>query len=249
MTRVFFCGVLVAMVTCGTAAVRAGEIGTGIDLTTFGAERTDASAVWDDIPLRQVAQQFGDAPKRLYASAMLGPSFANEWSPEKANLASADTLLAAGGALGMAFERASGRLRLEVEGMGRSSYDGEFFAYPGDSTMITRNWSVMGNLWRDFMITERFGIYAGAGIGGGGYVLSERDDTDVYNYGSGSAFAWQGGGGLLWEITERLTFDVGYRYFRIGATDRISADFASEFGASELMFTLRLYEPFSGWRG
>jgi hypothetical protein len=39
---------------------------------------------------------------------------------------------------------------------------------------------------------------------------------------------------------------VGYRYFAI---DTIQQPFVpSGFGASELMFTLRLYEPFRAWR-
>ena len=59
--------------------------------------------------------------------------------------------------------------------------------------------------------------------------------------------AWQVGGGLLWEITERLTFDVGYRYFQIDTIDQMAAVEPNQFNASELMFTLRLYEPFRRW--
>lgn len=246
MTRMILCGALAALVACNAAATRAEEIGTEIDLSTFGEAGSEAVSVWDDTPLQDVSRRGGGAPRRFYASAILGPSFANVWSPSEANLGSADTVLAAGGALGVAFERARGRLRLEVEGIGRDTYDGEFFSYPNDSTILTSNWSVLGNLWRDYMFTDRFGIYAGGGIGGGGYVLSEIEGGVVENYGAGGAFAWQGGGGLLWEVTERLTFDVGYRYFRIDAIERAAA-VASEFGANELMFTLRLYEPFRGW--
>lgn len=28
------------------------------------------------------------------------------------------------------------------------------------------------------------------------------------------AFAWQAGGGLIYEVTDRLTLNVGYRYFQ-----------------------------------
>jgi len=65
-----------------------------------------------------------------------------------------------------------------------------------------------------------------------------------------SAFAWQFGGGLIYEITERLTFDVGYRYFQIDKTNLTPSEspIQTQFSASELMFTLRFYEPFRGWR-
>ena len=60
-------------------------------------------------------------------------------------------------------------------------------------------------------------------------------------------FAWQFGGGLLWEILNRLTFDVGYRYFHIDTITQPGAE-PNQFSASELMFRLRLYEPFRSWR-
>jgi opacity protein-like surface antigen len=60
-------------------------------------------------------------------------------------------------------------------------------------------------------------------------------------------FAWQFGGGLLWEIFNRLTFDVGDRYFQIDTITQPGAE-PNQFSASELMFTRRLYEPFRSWR-
>ncbi len=39
----------------------------------------------------------------------------------------------------------------------------------------TENWSVLANVWRDFMITERIGCYGGGGIGGGGLTLEIGD--------------------------------------------------------------------------
>ena len=54
----------------------------------------------------------------------------------------------------------------------------------------------------------------------------------------------------LWRdvmLTERLTFDVGYRYFHID-TIRQANVAANQFAASELMFGLRFYEPFRNWR-
>jgi opacity protein-like surface antigen len=179
---------------------------------------------------------------------MIGPSFAGVTSPSDSTLASSDTLFNAGGAIGVAFDRHRGRLRIETEGMGRSTYDAPFLAAPSpdDSTILTNNWSVMENVWRDLMLTDRFGIYGGGGIGAGGYILGEQIAGDTIYFDPAANFAWQFGGGLLWEVTDRLTFDVGYRYFHINTITQADAE-PNQFAASELMFSLRLYEPFRNW--
>jgi opacity protein-like surface antigen len=237
-----------AAVICGMAAVRADHVGSEVDLTTFGEMPSKPASVWDDIPLEDVARRFGAAPRRFYLSGMIGPSFANLTSPAEASLASDDTLFAAGGAIGVAFERSNGRLRLETEAMGRSTYDAPFNVAPSpsDTTILTNNWSVMQNLWRDFMLTDRFGIYGGGGIGAGGYILGEQFEGEKLYADPGASFAWQFGGGLLWEVTSRLTFDVGYRYFHINTITQPDT-LPNQFSASELMFTLRFYEPFRNW--
>lgn len=240
----------VVAVACAAVLARAGEIAPAIDLTTFGAATREIPGVWDGIPLEEIGQRIGAAPRRWYVSAMLGPSFASLDSPVDATFTSDETLLAAGGALGVAFERPNGRLRIETEGMGRTTYDAPFTSplRPDDFSILTNNWSVMENLWRDLSITDRFGIYGGGGIGAGGYILGERLFGDLgYTVPAGN-FAWQAGGGFLWEITDRLTFDVGYRYFRINTIQQAQDVVPNLFQASELMFTLRLYEPLRGWR-
>lgn len=69
-----------------------------------------------------------------------------------------------------------------------------------------------------------------------------------------AAFAWQAGGGVIYEITERLTFDISYRYFQIDSITYPEpgggpfGGVSSAFDASELMFGLRLYEPLRRWR-
>lgn len=249
MVRSIVGAALTAVMAFGMAAAHGNELGSEIDLTAFGEPSPDAASVWDGVPLQEVSQRVTAAPRRFYASAMMGPSFAKSWVPGDPTLDSNDTLLAAGGALGISLERARGRLRLEVEGTGRSTFDAPMAGYPVDDTILTSNWSAMSNVWRDLMISKRFGIYGGGGLGAGGYVLKDRyDGTEIYNYGADSAFAWQFGGGLLWQITDRLTFDTGYRYFQIDVTNRPRA-VPTVFGSSELMFTLRLYEPFRNWRG
>ena len=249
MVRSFMCLAVAAVALGFSATSRADALGTEVDLTTFGREPAPPASVWDDLPLEDVARRFATAPRRVYISGMIGPSFAQVNSPAESALLSEDTLFNAGGAIGIAFERQNGRLRVETEGMGRNTYDAEFLATPtpGDTTILTNNWSVMENVWRDFMLTDRFGVYGGGGIGAGGYILGEQFQGETLYADPAASFAWQFGGGLLWEISNRLTFDVGYRYFHIDTIQQANAE-PNQFSASELMFTLRLYEPFRGWR-
>lgn len=249
MVRSVLLAAIAAVAASAGMTVQAEELGREIDLTTFGQMAEQPAGVWDDLPLEDVARRFGTAPRRIYLSGMIGPSFANVTSPTDATLASDETLFAAGGALGAAFDRRNGQLRLEVEGMGRSTYDAPFNANPTptSTTVLTNNWSVMTNAWRDFMLTDRFGIYGGGGIGAGGYILGDQFEGETLYADPGANFAWQFGGGLLWEVTNRLTFDVGYRYFHINTITQPGTE-PNQFSASELMFTLRLYEPFRNWR-
>jgi opacity protein-like surface antigen len=242
--------IAVVMTLSWCIAPQAEELGTEIDLTTFGQEKSAISSAWDDDVLESVSERSGQASRRIYLSGMIGPSFASVTSPAESSLLSDDTLFNAGGAVGIAFERRRGWLRLELEGMGRDTYFAPFNDAPtaANYTILTNNWSVMQNVWRDVMLTDRFGIYGGGGIGAGGYILGEQLDDEIRYLPPGSSFAWQFGGGLLWEVTNRLTFDVGYRYFQIDTIQQASDVWPNRFAASELMFTLRLYEPFRGWR-
>lgn len=241
--------VLLMVVVTVASLTHAEELGSAIDLTAFEATNPAPSAV-DDTVLDNVAWHSGRASRRIYLSGMIGPSFASVNSPVEPSLLSDDTLFNAGGAVGIAFERRRGWLRLEVEGMGRDTYFTPFNDAPTDPnyTILTNNWSVMQNVWRDVMLTDRFGIYGGGGIGAGGYILGEQFNDEIRYVEPGSSFAWQFGGGLLWDITDRLTFDVGYRYFSIDAIQQPTFVYPNQFSASELMFTLRLYEPFRNWR-
>jgi opacity protein-like surface antigen len=240
--------VAAAIAWCGVS--HAEELGTPIDLTSFGESLPAEPSTWDDSALEDVAWRSGRAQRRIYLSGMIGPSFANVTSPADSTLTSEDTLFNAGGAIGIAFERRRGWLRLELEGMGRDTYFAPFNNTPTEPnyTKLTNNWSVMQNVWRDVTLTERFGIYGGGGIGAGGYILGEQFNDEIRYVSPGSSFAWQFGGGLLWDITDRLTFDVGYRTFTIDTIQQGANVFPNDFTANELMFTLRLYEPFRGWR-
>lgn len=241
---------MAAWAVAGVSFANADELGPPLDLTSFDTTAPAAMTAWDDSALQSVAWRPGQGTRRIYLSGMIGPSFASVTSPAEPSLRSDDTLFNAGGAVGIAFERRRGWLRLELEGMGRDTYFAPFNDAPTEAnyTVLTNNWSVMQNVWRDVMLTNRFGIYGGGGIGAGGYILGEQVDEERLYAPPGSSFAWQFGGGLLWEITDRLTFDVGYRYFSLDTIQQASFVFPNRFSASELMFTLRLYEPFRNWR-
>jgi hypothetical protein len=80
--------VAAAIAWCGTS--RADELGTPIDLTSFGEPLPAESSGWDDSALHNVAWRSGRAQRRIYLSGMIGPSFANVTSPADSTLASED---------------------------------------------------------------------------------------------------------------------------------------------------------------
>ena len=84
-------------------------------------------------------------------------------------------------------------------------------------------------------------------------------DTTIAGVGEVGGFAWQAGGGLGWAITDRITLDLGYRFFAVeggNVTAQVAqtgvpidtATFDSGFTASELFSAIRFYEPFCSWR-
>lgn len=175
------------------------------------------------------------------------------------------SLFTAGGAGGVAFARDRGQLRLEFEGRYRDSFgvsesDGPLSA----SLQVVDNWSAMANLWRDFTIGDRFGIYGGGGIGAGGYgfgydiSLASSNDA-ILGSNRITAFAWQVGGGLLYAVNERITLDLGYRFYSVGLGDSTltfidsgtsvgTESISTAFAASEVLLSVRIYEPFRRWR-
>lgn len=257
MARVF--RLIVACCVCTCLQAGAGEFGSPIDLTAFDTPPAGQVSVWDDVAVEPVGLRAvaADGPaRRFYLTGMLGPSFQSlAVGDGSESVTTHDAPLAAGVAVGVAFERANGRLRIETEGMGRGTSFGEVGTI-GPVTLglqTASNWSVMENVWRDVMLTERLGLYGGGGIGVGGYRfgLGLRTPTGSITFydPAAAAFAWQAGGGVIYEITERLTFDISYRYFQIDSIAYAdpSSGASSTFGASEVMFGLRLYEPLRRW--
>lgn len=158
---------------------------------------------------------------RIYIAPIIGASWASlARSFENERLGSANgNLFTAGGALGLTIPTERGQIRVEIEPRYRDSYTLLRANEIGASSFRTGdNWSVLANAWVDFGITNRLGVYAGGGLGGGGYTV----DMAAATYGAEavlgaqhkvSTFAWQAGGGAIYALNDRVHFDVGYRFY------------------------------------
>ena len=232
-----------------------------------------AGCVSQDFPTAALREPH--ASRRFYLSGIIGASFATLTSGGDQSFSDGSSypntgsinraLLQGGGAVGVAFDRPFGALRFELEGRGRETLNGQTLNLNPDGsifgpykTQTTDGWSVMANLWRERALTNSLGVYAGGGIGAGGYQLStiNQDTAASFPPISGSSsianFAWQAGGGVTYAITEHATLDLGYRFFAIGTGQTpltgdptiTSAAYSSAFSASELLLSIRIYEPF-----
>jgi len=202
----------------------------------------------------------------FYLSSIVGGSFATITQPElpPGSPAIGNQSLATGGfAAGLSFDRPRGSLRLEFEGRAREKMQfTDFDPFVGSLTQgADDGWSGMVNLWRQLDFGDRLGGYFGAGIGAGGYrYFFEGQSPGATISGSTgiTSFAWQAGGGLTWKLSERIEFDVGYRFFEIApgaaelvvttATGTIRDEVSTAFSTGEALVTLRIYEPFRALR-
>ena len=228
--------------------VRASDSLPEIDLTSFHEIPSIHDAT--ETPIQNIAYNNTQHGRRFYITGLWGPSAA--WlsdpglgNPNVSNASA--TIFTAGIAGGISLERERGRLRLETEWLQRDFFKGTSDEF-GGSFLAIENWSVMANVWRDFMITERFGCYGGGGIGGGGMNTGVQDTPNSpYDFiGSSSAFAWQAGGGILYELNDQITCDVSYRWYQVnnltgfGTFDPVNT---YRFTANQVMFSLRVFEP------
>ena len=272
------------IVWMGAAVVATGfataSVPDTIDLSSLDSvvsQQAPPDSVWDELSLEPVSStRVGE--QRFYVTGMLGESFATLAEPlyQEVSRGSAinRSVLTAGGAAGIAFERDNGRLRIEVEGRGRDDVTaGLDQSLPDEYTAQFKwaaadGWSALFNVWRDFSVSEQVDLYLGGGVGGGGYRYSMAGSVafpgegTVLSY-TGNAqvasFAWQAGGGVIWNLSDRVAFDVGYRFFSIDQSPTTLTGFIDgvplgsivlpqQFTASELLFGLRIYEPFRRWR-
>ncbi|MFM7035637.1 MAG: outer membrane protein [Planctomycetia bacterium] len=204
---------------------------------------------------------------RFYVAGVVGASFATLTAAGAPS--SNDPLFTSGGIAGMSFQMLDRAWRVEMEGRARNPISDTTILADGVSTSSltgSGGWSAMVNLWRDYDVTERLTAYAGGGIGGGGYQFSVNEqypvqDVTVTGANTVGGFAWQVGGGLAFALTDRITLDLGYRFFELAsgtATAQATqgglplpdgtATFNAGFSASELFFALRIYDPFRRWR-
>jgi opacity protein-like surface antigen len=226
----------------------------------------------------------GGGSRRFYVAGIIGDSFATLATPlgpdgdipgdPSPSPAASQSLFTAGGALGLAFDALDRAWRVEFEGRGRnnlvnsriSTFDATDGLERYEFTTAAKNgWSTMVNLWRDYEVSDRWAVYVGGGIGAGGYrfsylKLNPASDYRISTSHSVSAFAWQAGGGTAYAITDRITLDIGYRFFQIAnATSTAVISYApgppvgsevvgSAFSASELFLAVRVAEPFRNWR-
>jgi len=239
---------LILGVLAVTGVAQADNSFSEIDLTSF----QDIPSIIDacNVPIENVSCSTRPNCRRFYITGLWGVSAAtlDNLTPTRGFDTSAN-IFTAGIAGGVSLERERGRLRLEAEWLQRDFYRGAINATPGASLVTSKNWSVLANVWRDFMVTEKFGCYGGGGIGGGGITgFGEFDRVPATDSFTSSAFAWQAGGGLIYEVTDQVTFDVSYRWYQVdglSSPPRIipgpTLDY--RYGASQVMFSLRMFEP------
>lgn len=276
MQRAIACGAVVAGLVGGWAAAAGPP--QPLDLAALDrlVEPPVASAgAWGDVAIYPVAARAA-ADHRLYVTGLLGEAFVTLDDPLYGELFDGSRLnrsvIAAGGAVGVARELEDGRLRVEVEGRGRddvTAASAESLAPLVGAEFrwaAADGWSALVNVWRDFSVAEQVDLYFGGGLGAGGYRYQFVGDVTflapllAYEARSAvAALAWQAGGGVVWNLSDRVALDVGYRFFAIDQSDTTldvslvgtpigSFLLSQQYTASELLFGLRVYEPFRRWR-
>jgi opacity protein-like surface antigen len=217
---------------------------------TCNACRVIASPVrLSDVPPPEEAYRF-------YGSKILGTAFTTirttiDSSPSAASSATATTAVYAY-AGGIELERTLGTVRFEVEGSFRDTADASPTSVDGQQLHVRAadNWTLLGNVWRSIPVTNQVGVYAGGGLGGGGYRLTETLDNAVA-YSQPTLFAWQAGGGLALRYNSLVTFDVSYRFLSFEQTRSTmmtptklsTGTLSSTMTADELLFMIRLKDP------
>ena len=241
---------------------------TGIDLSGLDGctESGESGSVdGDSLFSPRGLLNLGDAAAgpRFYLSGIVGASFATLSQPDlpSSNAILNQTLLTGGGAAGWAFERPYGFWRTEFEARSRERM--QFTELdPGagfTSLHLNNGWSTMANAWRDINLTDQAGIYLGGGIGAGGYRCAfngENLGTTVTGTTGITSFAWQAGGGAIYAFNDRVTLDLGYRFYSVGLgkttingpiPDLKLDPVTTGLACNEMLLTLRIYEPFRRW--
>jgi opacity protein-like surface antigen len=195
--------------------------------------------------------------RQFYLGGIVGADFGTLDKIPGSTTVPNQSLFTAGGTVGMRSFRENGALRMEFEGRGRDVVGfalDDVVTGTNASTFAKNGWSAMANIWRDFSVIGDLDMYAGGGIGAGGYrsVSSTTPAVPAFTADNRvSAFAWQAGGGLIYDVSDHLAVDLGYRFFSIGdstANYVTGTPYTTNYAASELLLTVRIYEPFRRWR-
>lgn len=293
MRRVALVFVIVLSTVCSATGVVGAERGPEVDLLTISDTVVDSREECD-IPFEPIAWESCENGRRWYVSGIVGASFASlttaggpnsdpNWNPAVFSGTVNDTLFTGGGAIGMAIPQPAGALRVEFEARGRDLQDGvealtvtprgggDPFTLP-NQVRAADGWSTMANVWRDVRFNNRVGVYLGGGVGAGGYRLSSLAAFDVFGASADScdsvtAFAWQAGTGIFYNVSDRIALDLGYRFLGISpqngslyydgpydngtdivnVTDQPYGTLTTAFSASEVLLSIRIYEPFRRW--
>lgn len=201
--------------------------------------------------------------RQFYLGGIVGADFGTlNKVPGNSTVVPNDSLFTAGGTVGMRYLRNDGAWRFEFEGRGRDQISATGVEAGSVATVAARDgWSTMVNVWRDYKVIGDFNLYAGGGIGAGGYRSVVTGFTGpiplIESNENVSSFAWQAGGGLIYDVSNRMAIDLGYRFFALGdnqANIRVglppvpAGSYLTNYSASELLLTIRIYEPFRRWR-
>lgn len=278
------CAVLVASAfsSVSPADAFANDLGEPIDLSSFSAmesaiEESQQTLGADGMPIVQVYDDGSARWIRPYVTGIAGASFGTlntggvgGFGGTPLGFAGSvnEAMFTGGGAIGVALDQPSGLLRMEIEGRARGPMQGktQYLVVGGTDlpidTVASGGWSAMTNFWRDWFLSDRFGVYGGGGFGVGGYQYSTLVTQGRQSLGGSNTvntFAWQVGTGFTYQLSDRVTFDTGYRFFAMtpasnpvslntGTFSQSIGSVTSTFSASELLLSIRIYEPFRNWR-
>jgi opacity protein-like surface antigen len=127
--------------------------------------------------------------------------------------------LGLGGALGWYIPAGDNRVRVEAEGMYLSAFHVDTNNVlpqfpPAYYSAYTGRWAVLGNVWYDIPLNERFEFYFGGGVGYGG---AEMEANSILSAGTAkvSDTIWQVGCGGVRHYGN-FSVDLGYRFMDFG---------------------------------
>ena len=161
----------------------------------------------------------------FYVGGTLGLASANDSdvsAPGYSGSFEADLGASLSGIVGYSFEnnlRIEGELVSQANELDQSSEYGRKYTLSGDVSSV----ALMANAYYDFNNKSRFTPFIGAGIGLATVSLNDlhyvgySHDYDIDD--SDTVFAYQFSAGVGFEITERITLDLKYRYFATNDAD------------------------------